>query len=56
MNANTLGFDLFALAQPKSRADLEALARELIFEIENFNALWDAMISKIERAELVETA
>lgn len=53
MNANKLGFDLFAMAQPKSRADIETLASELIREIENFNALWDAMIARIEQAEAI---
>ena len=51
MNANNLKFDLFAMAQPKSRLGLGALALELIREIENFNSVWDAMIARIESAK-----
>lgn len=51
MNANALKFDLFALAQPKSRADLCALALEARAELARINAHLDALIARLERAE-----
>lgn len=38
MNANAMNFDLYALAAPKSRADLIALAKEIRAEFANINA------------------
>lgn len=51
MNAGIINFDIYALAQPKSREDIAALAIELIREIETFRGHWDAMMRDIELAQ-----
>ncbi|WP_171966765.1 MULTISPECIES: hypothetical protein [Stenotrophomonas] len=38
MNSVHLNFDLYALAQPKSREDLVALAVEVISELDNIDS------------------
>lgn len=47
MNANAMTFDLYALAAPKSRADLLALASEALSEMERINAHLDAMLAEL---------
>lgn len=48
MTTYELKFDIYALARPQRPCDIDALAHELIREIDEFNALWDAMTSRIE--------
>ena len=49
MNTNALNFDLYALAKPKSRADLLALAAEAIAEFERINAHFDRMFAECDQ-------
>lgn len=46
MNTNALNFDLYALAKPKSRADLLALAAEALAEFERINAHYERMLAE----------
>lgn len=48
MNANALNFDLFALAQPKSRDDLIALAKEARFELSRINSYFESLYDAVE--------
>jgi len=46
MNSIPLNFDLYALAQPKSREDLVALALEVLSELDNIDGHLQAAISR----------
>lgn len=46
MNGAHLNFDLYALAQPKNRTDLAALALEVIAELDIIDAHLDAAIAR----------
>lgn len=46
MNAANLNFDLYAMAQPKSRDDLKLLAMEIIAELKIIDAHLDAAIAR----------
>lgn len=46
MNGAHLNFDLYALAQPKNRIDLAALAREAIAELDIIDGYLDAAIAR----------
>jgi hypothetical protein len=48
MNANALNFDLFALAKPKNREDIIALAQEARAEMARINALLDSAFAHCE--------
>lgn len=48
MNGAHLNFDLYALAQPKSRTDLAALAHEIISELDIIDAHMDAAIARCQ--------
>ncbi len=48
MNTNALNFDLFALAAPKCRADIIAMAAEASAELARINAYLDAIFEKYE--------
>ena len=39
-------FNVNAMAQPKTREDLEVLAEEIIMELENINAHFDKLFNK----------
>lgn len=49
MNVTNLNFDLYALAQPKNRNDLAALALEIIAELDIIDAYYDAAIARCEK-------
>lgn len=49
MNAAHLNFDLYALAQPKNRNDLAALAIETIAQLDIIDACYDAAIARCEQ-------
>ena len=51
MNAAPLNFDLYAMAQPKSRNDLKILAREILAELDRIDAHLDAAIARCEAGE-----
>ncbi len=53
MNGSHLNFDLYALAQPKNRDDLAALALEAIAELEIINGHLAAAIARCELASAV---
>jgi len=46
MNGAHLNFDLYALAQPKNRNDLAALAIEIINELDNIDGHLQAAIAR----------
>jgi|GEM_PF-1565834 len=46
MNGTYLNFDLYALAQPKNRTDLAALANEINAELDIIDAHLDAAIAR----------
>ncbi|MCW0458952.1 hypothetical protein NB717_000020 [Xanthomonas sacchari] len=48
MNSFILNFDLLALASPKSRADLVALAHEIIAELDRIDDHFDSAFSMSE--------
>lgn len=48
MNANTLNFDLYGMALPKSRHDLIVLATEALNELLIINGYLDAMFEEHE--------
>jgi len=50
MNANALNFDLFALSEPKSRADLIALAQECRQELARISAVFESVLEKCDCA------
>lgn len=43
-----LGFDVFAMSHPKTRDDMEALAREALYELEEINKHIDKAIKCCE--------
>lgn len=53
MNGAHLNFDLYALAQPKNRTDLAALAREIIAKLDCIDAHLDAAIARCEAGSAV---
>ena len=52
MNTTALGFDLYALASPKSLQDLIALADEMLSELDRIHAHLDAAIARCEAKQL----
>jgi len=48
MKCTHLNFDLYALAQPKSREDLAALALEVISELDNIDSHLAAAFARCE--------
>ena len=53
MNGAHLNFDLYAMAQPKSRNDLMILAREIIAELDIIDAHLDEAIAYCESCAAV---
>lgn len=51
-SAINLGFDLYALAQPKGRQDCIALAEEILSTLQDIGAHIDASIARCEAMEL----
>ena len=39
-------FDINAMAKPKTRGDLEVLAKEIIMELENINTHFDKLFNR----------
>jgi len=48
MDTNNLNFDIYAMAKPKSRADLIVLAKEALYELEIINGYLDAMYEECD--------
>lgn len=48
MNIQTMNFDIYAMAKPKSRQECLALAMEILAELEMIEAHIDAAISRCE--------
>ncbi|WP_285445458.1 hypothetical protein [Xanthomonas sp. fls2-241-TYG-148] len=48
MNGATLNFDLYALARPKSRKDMIALANEVVEELRQIDSHFDAAFARCE--------
>lgn len=56
MNIQSLNFDLYAMAKPKTRQDCIALAKEILAELAVIEGHIDAAIARCEARRALEAA